>query len=126
MVVKARTAQLRITKIETKRLHQMQDRAGYRAQADRGTGIARNTRGVVAQMRCGGFGLGCVFGRQHRVDHGNRIAMRVGHQLIRTVIRLTVAVFEHLLDLGLRVPRGGLCSFCALSFKGTLFIRHKC
>lgn len=96
------------------------------AQADLGT-VLPGIRGVVAQMRCGGFGSNRVFGRQHRVDHGNQLPC-ASVQLIRTVIRLTVAVFQNIIASRPWPPRSAWRSvtFCALSFKGTLFIRHKC
>ena len=45
--------------------------------------------------------------------------MRVGHEFVRPIIRLAVAVFEHFLDFGF------LCG-CALRVIGMLFVRHEC
>ena len=125
MVVEPRTAQLGVAKIETQRFHQVQNRSRHGAQADRGTRVARNTRGVVAQVRGGGLRLRCVLRAQHRVHHGNRIAVRVGHQFVRAVIGLAVPVFEHLLDLGFGRLRLGVAR-CALRVIGMFFVRHKC
>ena len=125
MVVEPRTAQLGVAQIETQRFHQVQNRSRHGAQADRGTRVARNTRGVVAQVRGGGRRLRCVLRAQHRVHHGNRIAVRVGHQFVRAVIGLAVPVFEHLLDLGFGRLRLGVAR-CALRVIGMFFVRHKC
>ena len=119
VIIQSGAAQLRIAQIESKRLHQMQDRAGHCAQADCRTGVAWNSGGVVAQVGRGGFGFCRVFGRQHRVDYGNRIAVRIGHEFVRAVIRFAVAVFEHFLDFGFRCV-------CALRVIGMLFVRHEC
>ena len=118
MVVEPRTAQLGIPQIEAQRFHQVQNRSRHGAQADRGTRVARNTRGVVAQVRGGGL-------RLRRVLRGNRIAVRVGHQFVRAVIGLAVPVFEHLLDLGFGRLRLGVAR-CALRVIGMFFVRHKC
>ena len=125
MVVEPRTAQLGVAQIETQRFHQVQNRSRHGAQADRGTRVARNTRGVVAQVRGGGLSLRRVLRAQHRVHHGNRIAVRVGHQFVRAVIGLAVPVFEHLLDLGFGRLRLGVAR-CALRVIGMFFVRHKC
>mgnify|MGYP000541451372 CR=1 FL=1 len=125
VVVKPRAAQLGVAQIEAQRFHQVQDRAGYGAQADRGARVARNARRVVAQVRRGGFRLGRILRAQHGVHHGNRVAVRVGHQLVRAVIGLAVPVFEHLLDLGFGRLRLGVAR-CALRVIGMFFVRHKC
>ena len=44
MVVEARTAQLGVAQVEAQRLHQMQDGAGHRAQADGRAGVAGDAR----------------------------------------------------------------------------------
>lgn len=44
VVVEACSAQLGVAQVETQRLHQMQDGAGHRAQADGRAGVAGNTR----------------------------------------------------------------------------------
>lgn len=105
MIVKPGTTQLGIAKIEPQRLHQMQDGAGHRTQANRRPGIAGDARTVIAQMRRDRLRRGSLLGRQHRVHNADRIAVRVGHQLVGTIIRLAVAVLEHLLDLRLGLFR---------------------
>ena len=121
MVVEARTAQLGVAQVEAQRLHQMQNRAGHCAQADGRTGVAGNTRRVIAQVRRHGFGGGGLLGGKHRVHHGDGVAVCVGHQLVRPVIRLAIAVFEHFLDFGFGI--GWIR--CAL---GVVFclVRHSC
>ena len=44
VVVEACSAQLGVAQVETQRLHQMQDGAGHRAQADGRAGVAGNAR----------------------------------------------------------------------------------
>ena len=82
MIVKPGTTQLGIAKIEPQRLHQMQDGAGHRTQANRRPGIAGDARTVIAQMRRDRLRRGSLLGRQHRVHNADRIAVRVGHQLV--------------------------------------------
>ena len=60
----------------------MQDGAGHRTQANRRPGIAGDARTVIAQMRRDRLRRGSLLGRQHRVHNADRIAVRVGHQLV--------------------------------------------
>ena len=62
VVVEACAAQLGVAQIEPERFHQMQDRAGDRAQADRRAGVAGDARAVIAQMRRGRRRLGGLAG----------------------------------------------------------------
>ena len=91
--------------IESKRLDQMQNRPRHRAQANRRPRIAGDTRRVVAQMRRARLGFRRILSTHHRIRHIDRIAVRVGYELIRPIIRLAIPVFEHRLDLRLRIRR---------------------
>lgn len=50
MVVQTRTAQMRIIKVKTQRLHQVQLSAGNRRQTDSVAGIAGNLRGIEKNL----------------------------------------------------------------------------
>lgn len=86
VVVKACAAQFGIAQVESQRFHQVQDGSGYRAQTDRRTGVAGDSGGIVTQVRCGGFRFGRGFRAEHRVDYGDGIAVRVGHQFVGAVV----------------------------------------
>lgn len=105
MVIQSSAAQLRIMQIESKRLDQMQNRPRHRAQANRRPRIAGDTWRVVAQVRRARLGFRRILGTHHRIRHIDRIAVRVGDELIRTIIRLAIPVFEHRLDFRLRIRR---------------------
>ena len=107
VVVQPGAAQLGVAQVEPQRLHKVQDRAGHRAQADRRPGVAGDARRVIAQVRGRRLHRGRGLGREHRVDDRDRVAVRVGHQFVGAVIRLAVAVFEHLLHA--RLGRGIVC-----------------